>query len=108
MNEPCFLFNFKADYKEWNVQPHRNFGPQNEHHQLMDKFSGESIYTTDYIDHGFAKPPNAIRPAAQLIQSGPFDAISTFTADYVPRNVGKLKMPTENYLSKCKGCILFY
>ncbi|KAM7536927.1 hypothetical protein Aperf_G00000069794 [Anoplocephala perfoliata] len=80
---------YTADYKEWDVEPHRNFGPKNEYHQPMDEFKGESIYTTDYIDRGLAKPPNTIRPAAHPTQSGPFDAISTFTADYVPKNVEK-------------------
>ncbi|VDL35868.1 unnamed protein product [Hymenolepis diminuta] len=88
---------YTADYREWDVEPHHNYGPKNEYQKPTDGFKGESVYSTDYVDHGLVKPSSAIRPAVQPIQSGPFDGISTFTADYMPKNAEKQKPFRPDY-----------
>lgn len=83
---PCI--HIAADYKEWDVEPHQSCGPQYKYRRPSTEFGGDPIYTTDYIDHGLVKPLGACRPVAQPIQSGPFSGITTFTADYVPKQGG--------------------
>ncbi|VDD74480.1 unnamed protein product [Mesocestoides corti] len=87
----------QADYKDWDVEPHRSCGPKYEYRKPSAEFKGEPIYTTDYIDHGVVKPPDACKPLIQTIHSGPFDAISTFTADYVPKKGDKQKPFRPSY-----------
>lgn len=36
------------------------------------------------------KPPAAIRPSTRPIQSGPFDGMTTFRTDYVPKKGGRI------------------
>uniref|UniRef100_A0A5K3EVL8 Stabilizer of axonemal microtubules 2 n=1 Tax=Mesocestoides corti TaxID=53468 RepID=A0A5K3EVL8_MESCO len=88
---------YTADYKDWDVEPHRSCGPKYEYRKPSAEFKGEPIYTTDYIDHGVVKPPDACKPLIQTIHSGPFDAISTFTADYVPKKGDKQKPFRPSY-----------
>lgn len=76
------------DYKAWDLEPHQSCGPKYEYRKPSADFKGEPIYTTDYVDHGVVKPPSAFKPLVRPTQSEPFDAITTFTADFVPKHGG--------------------
>ncbi|VDM16236.1 unnamed protein product [Hydatigera taeniaeformis] len=82
---------FTVDYKAWDLEPHHSYGPKWEYRKPSADFKGEPTYTIDYVDHGTVKPPSPFKPLVQPLQSEPFDAITTFTADYVPKHGGKQK-----------------
>lgn len=88
---------YAVDYKAWDLEPHQNCGPKYEYRKPSVDFNGEPIYTSDYVDHGVVKPPSAFKPLIQPIQSEPFDAITTFTADYVPKHGGKQRPFRPNH-----------
>ncbi|KAL5110792.1 Stabilizer of axonemal microtubule 2 [Taenia crassiceps] len=88
---------YTVDYKAWDLEPQQSCGPKYQYRKPSADFKGEPIYTTDYVDHGNVKPPSAFKPLVQQIQSEPFDAISTFTADYVPKHGDKQKPFRPNY-----------
>lgn len=89
---------YTADYTDHgSLQRSKGFKPQAQPVQSgpVDAENYLSAYQKSYLQppDDFT-PPHAVTPKSTTPNSGPFSGISTFTADYIPKAIGK---PTCNF-----------